>query len=44
MKIPEALPRVEMLKAIYEETFQNAADEDRDKSAIRLAPRMQFIR
>jgi hypothetical protein len=29
LKIPEALPRVEMLKAIYEETYQQAADEDR---------------
>jgi hypothetical protein len=44
LKIPDALPRAEMLKAIYEETFQNAADEDREKAAIRLAPRMQFMR
>jgi hypothetical protein len=44
MKIPEALPRVQMLKAVYDETFQNAADEDREKAAIRLAPRMQFMR
>ena len=43
MKIPEALPRVEMLKAIYEETLTNAQDEDREKAAIRLAPRMQFM-
>jgi hypothetical protein len=44
LKIPEAFPRIEMLKAIYEETYQQAADEDREKAAIRLAPRMQFIR
>lgn len=43
LKIPEALPRVEMLKVMYEETFQNAADEDREKASIRLAPRMQFM-
>jgi hypothetical protein len=44
LKIPEAFPRIEMLKAIYEETYQQAAEEDREKAAIRLAPRMQFIR
>jgi hypothetical protein len=44
MKIPEAMNRVEMLKAVYTEEFQLAADEDREKAAIRLAPRMQFIR
>jgi hypothetical protein len=44
MKIPEALPRVEMLKIVYDETLKNAQDEDREKAAIRLAPRMQFIR
>ena len=44
MKIPDALPRVQMLKAVYDETLTNAQDEDREKAAIRLAPRMQFIR
>jgi hypothetical protein len=44
LKIPEAMNRIEMLKAIYEETYQQAADEDREKAALRLAPRMQFIR
>tara|TARA_R110000772_G_scaffold1566_1_gene5307 strand:- start:5067 stop:5786 length:720 start_codon:yes stop_codon:yes gene_type:complete len=44
MKIPEALPRVQMLKAVYDETLTNAQDEDREKAAIRLAPRMQFMR
>ncbi len=43
LKIPEAAPRIEMLKAIYEQEFQLAADEDRDKSAIRIAPRVQFL-
>jgi hypothetical protein len=32
-----------MLKAIYEETYQNAADEDREKASLRLAPRQQFF-
>jgi len=43
MKIPEAADRVEVLKAIYDEQFQLAADEDREKAAIRLAPRQQFM-
>ena len=44
MKIPEAMDRVQFLKAEYEAAYQLAADEDREKAAIRLAPRMQFIR
>lgn len=43
MKIPEALNRVEALKAIYDEQFQLAADEDREKASLRLAPRQQFM-
>jgi hypothetical protein len=44
LKIPEAMNRIDMLKAAYEEAYQLAADEDREKAAIRLAPRMQFMR
>lgn len=44
LKIPEAMNRIDMLKAAYEEAYQLAADEDREKAALRLAPRMQFIR
>lgn len=42
MKIPEALPRLEMLKIAYEEQWQMAADEDREKASLRLAPRQYF--
>lgn len=42
MKIPDALPRLEMLKAVYEEAWAQAADEDREKAALRLAPRQMF--
>ena len=42
MKIPEALERTQMLKAIYDEQWQLAADEDREKASLRLAPRMMF--
>jgi len=31
------------LKADYEQQFQLAADEDREKAAIRFVPRQQFI-
>lgn len=44
LKIPEAAGRIDMLKASYEEAYKLAADEDREKAPIRLAPRMQFIR
>jgi hypothetical protein len=43
LKLPDALPRVEMLKVMYEEQWQLAADEDRDKSPLRIAPRIGFI-
>ncbi len=43
LKIPDALPRVEMLKAMYDEQFQLAADEDREKAPLRIAPRIGFI-
>jgi hypothetical protein len=42
MKIPEGAPRLEMLKAVYEEQWQMAADEDREKASLRLAPRQYF--
>ena len=40
MKIPDALPRAQMLKGVYEELWQQAADEDREKASLRLAPRV----
>ena len=44
LKVPGAFERSQYLKAEYEQAYQLAADEDREKAAIRLAPRMQFIR
>jgi hypothetical protein len=41
-KIPGALERTQMLKMEYEELWQQAADEDREKAALRLAPRQMF--
>lgn len=43
MKIPEAGPRIDFLKQEYEQQFQLAADEDREKAAIRLAPRIGYV-
>lgn len=42
MKIPEALPRLEMLKLAYEEQWTLASSEDREKASLRLAPREMF--
>jgi hypothetical protein len=43
VKVPELMPRIEMLKQMYNETFEIAAGEDREKAAIRLVPRQMFI-
>lgn len=43
MKIPDAYERLPVLKQQYEEAWQLAADEDREKAAIRFVPRQQFI-
>ena len=43
MKIPEAYDRLPVLKQQYDEAWQLAADEDRDKAAIRFVPRQMFI-
>jgi hypothetical protein len=42
MKIPEAMNRIEMLKMAYEEQWLLASSEDREKAALRLAPRELF--
>jgi hypothetical protein len=43
MKVAGGMDRLPMLKAQYDEAWQMAADEDRDKSPIRLVPRQQYI-
>jgi len=43
MKVPELMPRIQMLKQYYDEQFDIAAGEDREKAAIRFVPRQQFI-
>jgi hypothetical protein len=42
-KLPEVdMNRIPMLKADYEQQFQLAAEEDREKAAIRFVPRNTF--
>ena len=38
LKKPEASDRISMLKDLYDEAFQLAADEDRDRSSVRFVP------
>jgi hypothetical protein len=39
MKVPELMPRLPMLKQAYDEQFDLAAGEDREKAPIRFVPR-----
>lgn len=43
MKVPELAQRLPMLKEAYEEQFNMAAGEDREKAAVRFVPRQMFI-
>ena len=43
LKIPGGLERMAMLKAQYDEAWQLASDEDREKAAVRFVPRRMFI-
>lgn len=43
MKIPSGGERLMVLKQQYDEAWQLAADEDREKAAIRFVPRQMFI-
>ncbi len=43
MKVPELAPRIDMLKGVYNEQFDLAAGEDREKAAVRFVPRQMFI-
>jgi hypothetical protein len=42
MKIPGAMERTGMLKQMYDEAWQLASDEDREKAPLRIAPRQTF--
>lgn len=39
LKVPNAIERTQMLKAMYDEAWQQAADEDREKASLMIVPR-----
>jgi len=43
MKIPELVSRIPMLKAVYDEQFEMAAGEDREKASVTFVPRIARI-
>jgi hypothetical protein len=43
MKIPGAMERMQVLKAQYDQDWDLASTEDRDRSAVRFVPRQAFI-
>ena len=43
MKIPGAIDRMQALKAQYDEAWVLAAEEDREKAAVRFVPRRQYL-
>lgn len=43
LKIPGAMERTALLKQMYDEAWEQASDEDREKAALRIAPRQMFI-
>jgi len=43
LKLPNAMERLMVLKQQYDEAWQMAADEDREKASVRFVPRQMFI-
>jgi hypothetical protein len=43
LKVPGGAERLGVLKQQYDEAWQLAADEDREKAAVRFVPRQQYI-
>ena len=43
MKIPGGMDRMQILKAQYDEAWDLASSEDREKAAVRFVPRQMFI-
>ena len=44
LSVKRAPERVQLLKSIYEEEFQRAADEDEDRVSLKLQPNIQYLR
>jgi hypothetical protein len=43
LKVPNGGSRLEVLKQQYDEAWTSAAEEDREKAAVRFVPRQSFI-
>ena len=43
MKVPDLTERVQMLKMVYDEQFNMAAGEDREKTPARFVPRIGYV-
>lgn len=43
LKLPPSAERIPLLKQMYDEAWQLAADEDREKASWRIVPRQMFI-
>lgn len=43
LKVPNGTQRIDMLKAQYDEAWDLASTEDREKAAVRFVPRQMFI-
>jgi hypothetical protein len=43
MKLPNAMERLPILKQQYDEAWELASSEDREKAAVRFVPRRQYI-
>lgn len=43
MKVPGGAERLDVLKQQYDESWQLASDEDREKASVRFVPRQMFI-
>lgn len=43
LKVPGGMERLPILKDQYDEAWQQAADEDREKAAVRFVPRQMFV-
>jgi hypothetical protein len=43
MKVPELVDRVQMLKSVYDEQFDMAASEDREKTSAHFVPRISVV-
>ena len=44
LAVKRAPDRLQLLKSIYEEEFQRAADEDEDRVSLKLQPSMDYLR